>query len=281
MPEASVAKTEAPKRFERLAPYLRPNQIDDMQREKRVIEGQLNAPPYLRRVLDDPKQAIDTLARIAKQLDADAPKEYKGADLDTAVKRERELREAWLAGMPTAAEMRKNPPGALEKHMAWERRHRENIDEWKNIRQRLYTSGALPSEFEGSSVSNIEVYRPVGGPNELSMDGAQIAGKQWNFGVGGAVDSVLFTPAQLAILKLLSPEIHDKIALLSADQRREVMAALPPEPTLPAEATDLTNVDFKELRERCRAAGLETGGTKEDLKARLAEFYAGTAEQAA
>lgn len=278
MPEA---QTKTPERFERLAPYLRPSQIDDMQREKRVIEGQLNAPPYLRRVLDDPKQAIDTLARIAKQLDADAPKEYKGAELDKAVAREKELREKWMAGMPTAAEMRKNPPGALEKHMAWERRHAQDIDEWKNIRQRLYTSGALPSEFEGSSVSNIEVYRQHGGPSELSMDGAQIAGKQFHFGVNGATDSVLFTPAQIAIIKLLAPEIADKLALLSAEQRREVMAALPPEPTLPAEATDLTNVDFKELRDRCRAAGLETGGSRTDLEKRLTEFYAGTAEQAA
>ncbi|KKL86602.1 hypothetical protein LCGC14_1943120, partial [marine sediment metagenome] len=39
-----------------------------------------------------------------------------------AVKTEELLRESWLNGMPTQAEMRRNPPGAVDKNTSWQKR---------------------------------------------------------------------------------------------------------------------------------------------------------------
>jgi hypothetical protein len=36
--------------------------------------------------------------------------------------------------MPSQEEMRKAPPGAVDKHMGWEKRNKPKIAEWKNLR---------------------------------------------------------------------------------------------------------------------------------------------------
>lgn len=263
-----MATPQAAKSFERTAPLLRPNQVAAMERDAETQRQMLSAPPYVRNAVDT-KLARQTLTRIQQQLESDAPKIYEPADMDTAVKREKLLREEWTAGMPTAAEMRRAPPGALEKHMAWERRNAVKIDEWKNIRLRLARSGALPSEFEGSAIANIELYRPVGGPQEMGMDNAQIPGKQFY----GGTDSVIFNEFEMRALERMAPNLIKMLAFMSAEQRRELKAAVagdaPPEP----QPWEVDNLDQKELRARCKAAELESGGTNDELKARLREFY--------
>lgn len=261
---------------ERTEPYLRPNQIEEMEREQQTQRAMLDAPPFLRRGVDV-KMATDTLRRIDKQLQNDAPRNYTSAEIDQAVAREKELREQWMAGMPTAAEMRRAPPGALEKHMSWERRNAKAIDEWKNIRLRLWKSGALPSEYEGSAISNIELYRPVGGPQELPMDNALIAGKQVHLGVGGAANSVTFTDREMMLIKMLAPDLLDRLALMSADERQEAktaLNALPPEPVVGERPLwERDNATLNELRQACINADIPAGGSKEELKAKLKQHH--------
>jgi hypothetical protein len=268
MPQAALEKG----RLERTAPLLKISQIESMQEEKRRLSETLNAPPHLRRAIHDPAQMAKTLRNLEKSLNEDSPTEYVGADQDAAVKREKELREQFISDMPTQAEMRRNPPGALDKHMQWENRHENNIGEWKNIRRRMLMSGMLPSAMSELSASNIEMFRPVGGSGELNMDNAQIPQTRTFYGLGGR--SSPMTERELELLKLLAPEIYEKVTLLTADQRDEVKTAIAEhEPAIAATSVDIDAMSHKEARERCAVVGLETGGTREDLKARLKTYY--------
>lgn len=260
-------------RFESTTPLLRPAQVESLEHEATRLKSMVNAPPYVQKAVDM-KTAMGELKRIEASLNSAAPKKYEGTDLDKAVKREKELREKILDGMPTAAEMRKAPPGALEKHMAWENRNKQNIEEWKNIRLRLHRSGALASQYEGSAIANLEMFRPQGGASELNMDNAFIPGKQFSL---GNVDSTPFSDFELGLLQKLAPNIAAMAALLTADQRREVKAALAnaqaPAEAKPEAGADLEALSVPEMRARCREAGLESGGSKEDLLQRLRDFY--------
>ena len=149
-------------RLERTAPLLKQSQIDDMGSEQKRISETLNAPPHIRNVIQDRAQLYTTLKKLEASLGRDTPREYAKDDIDKAVKREAELREAFVADMCTQEEMRRNPPGAVDKHLAFEAKHKANIAEWKNIRRRLYVSGALESRFSERSLSNIEMFRPGG-----------------------------------------------------------------------------------------------------------------------
>lgn len=256
--------------FERTAPYLKQSQVEEMTSEKARLASTLNAPPHLRNSIQDASAMVQTLKRLEKSLVNDTPREYTGGDLDTAVKRERELREEWLRGMPTQEEMRRNPPGALDKHMQWEARNKPKIAEWKNIRRRMWASGAVESSVSDGSVANIEMYRPKGGAGELSMDNAQIPRTVTYSGLGGR--SVPFTDIELALLEQLAPKLKEKLALLTADQRDEVKAAL--QEDAPAALTaNIESLSHKDARERCRAVGLETGGSRDDLIDRLKAHY--------
>lgn len=258
-------------RFERTAPFLKENQLEEMSTEKGRLSATLNAPPHLRNAIQDAGTMYSTLKRLEKSLERDTARTYEGADLDKAVRREAELREKFLEGMPSQEEMRRNPPGALDKHMMWEQRNKADIGEWKNIRRRLWVSGALKSELSDRSVANIEMFRPRGG-RELSMDGAQIPRTRDYHNLGGR--STTFSTEELEILEKMAPRLKSMLALLSADERdevKEVLAAGGVTPTVDINAID--GLSHKELRERCRAAGVETGGPREDLIIRLKEHY--------
>lgn len=257
-------------RFERTAPLLKQNQIDEISQERDRLSQTLRAPPHLRNAIQDASTMFATLKRLEASLARDTPREYQGSDLDTAVRREKELREKIAEGMPTAAEMRRNPPGALDKHMNWEARNKQDIAEWKNIKRRLWASGAVSSAASDGSVANVEMFRPTGGP-ELSMENAQIPVARTYYGLGGR--SSTLSDEEMALLEKVAPKLKDMLALLSADQRDEVKTALQAEVQVQLDPTVIGNLTHKEARERCKAAGLESGGTREDLIDRLKEHY--------
>lgn len=261
------ANTAEKGRFERTAPLLKVSQIEEMEGEKRRLSDTLNAPPHLRRALQDPALMMKTLRGIEKTLNDDAPVPYQGPELDKAVKRAAELKEMIRADMCTQAEMRRNPPGALDKHIAFEQKHEGNILEYKNIQKRLLAAGALPSAMSERSAANIEMFRPAGGSGEMNMDNAQIPVTRTFYGLGGR--STPFTDDELAVLKVLAPAIYEKVALLSADQRDEVKAAIA-DVVLPEQ---IDAMKMPELRDRCRLLGMETGGSMDELKSRLKEHY--------
>lgn len=256
-------------RFERTAPLLKQNQIEEMVGERERLSATLKAPPHLRNAIQDAGTMMATLKRLERSLERDTPRQYQGSGVDAAIKREKELREKFTQGMPTREEMRRNPPGALEKHMQWEARNKADISEWKNIRRRLLASGAMSEDLSDSSVANIERYRPAGGAGELSMDGAQIPKTTTYHGLGGR--SSVFSEDDLAKLEMYAPKLKAALALLSAEERDEVKAAL--DTHFSPDASTFDGLTYKDARERCKAVGLETGGALADLIDRLKAHY--------
>jgi hypothetical protein len=153
--------------------HLRESQIQDLKAEKTRLEG----------ILSDPKAQLQErgamqqqVRQIDNQVGKHAPPSLTGEQLDAAVREEREHREKLLEGMPSQEEMRKSPPGAIGKHLKWDRRAKEVVNErgetrlqaWKNRRLELHRGSDDPD------VANFEIHRPR--TSTLNMDNAFIPG---------------------------------------------------------------------------------------------------------
>lgn len=171
-------------RFERTDPYLRPNQVEEMQEEKRGIEQMLAAPAHIQNQIQDRGAAMRHARNLEEQLHNHTPQPYAANALDQAVRREEELREEFTAGMPTQEEMRKAPAGAVDKHRAWERRNHERILEWKNVRLRLHATGMIDAPEDAQDIANIEKFRPRDAAHELPMQNTVVAGKHYSLPAG-------------------------------------------------------------------------------------------------
>jgi hypothetical protein len=145
---------------------LRPHQREEMLTEKNILENKLKNP-----YIQDKGVVGTQLRKLNKQLENQTPVSFKDTEIDSKVKREKELREKLLVGMPSQEEMRKAPPGAIGKHMAWEKRNKKNLQEWKETRLRLEPDSMDPD------IANFERFRPT--RSSLNMDNAQIPGKQY------------------------------------------------------------------------------------------------------
>lgn len=262
-------------RFERTAPLLKQSQVEDMESERDRLSGTLNAPPYLRNAIQDRGSLYATLKRIEASLNRDAPRAYDTESKDKAVAREKELREAIAADMCTQAEMRRAPPGAVDKHLAFEKKHKANIAEWQNIRRRLLASGDLPENLSERSASNIEMFRPAGGSGEMNMDNAQVPQARSFHGLGGR--STPFSDEELAVLKILAPSIYNRLALLSAEDRDELRGAIADEAAAPESGPILID-DIEALRKACTEASLSTFGNRQTLVRRLRDHRAAQAQ---
>ena len=193
-------------------PLLRPAQLADAQQEVKSAEAKLQSQN-----IQDKNEARRQLMRLRKTLDDQSPRQPQNADEEgRMVAREKQLLSEILVGMPSQEEMRKAPPGAVDKHIAWEKRNKPKILEWKNLRLRLN-----PGEREAP---NLERFRPV--TSTLSMDNAVIPGKMIFLPPAGAALPVAFSAEQIALLRELSPEIADRLGTLSNVARAEVREIL-------------------------------------------------------
>lgn len=169
---------------QRTRPLLRPRQVHQLREEVRRLDDMLAQPQHVLQHVDVP-QALRQRTNLSKQLDQLTPRPPAEEERDAIVRREAELREDIRQGMPTAAEMRRNPAGAVDKHRAWERRKKKKILEWKNTRLRMHAGGMLGDLPEDASdVANVETFRPTGGAHELDMYHEQIPGKDFHLPPG-------------------------------------------------------------------------------------------------
>lgn len=145
---------------------LRPHQREEMQSEKSALENKLKNP-----YIQDKGAVGSQLRKLNKQLETQTPVPYKSDEIDAKVKREKELREDLLNGMPSQEEMRKAPPGAIGKHMTWEKSKKAKLMEWKETQLRLNP------ESDDPDIANFERYRPT--TSSLNMANAQIPGVQY------------------------------------------------------------------------------------------------------
>jgi len=228
-------------RVERTEPYLRAHQIKELAEERKGIDNTLNAPAYIRNQVQDSAAMYKRIKSIDATLHRDAPTPYPGEELDKAVRRERELRESITGGMPTQAEMRRTPSGAIDKHRRWEAEHKRNIQEWKNLRLRLHTSGQIDAHADAREVANIEKFRPVHATHELNMDNKLIDGKD-----------IYLPPGRVEAKNLMDPDEAAQIAL-----DKQIIARM---------LRENPETTIAEFRDMMRAAGFDAPAAEPEQK---------------
>lgn len=196
-----------------VAPLLRHDQVDEMLGERETLQKKMHSPH-----IEDKGTVAEQLRRLNHQLESQRPREYAGPELDSAVRREAELRAEWTQGMLSHEEMRKNPPGAVGRLLEWERKNLRKVEEWQNIRRRLNVGSDDPE------IASIERYRPT--TNTMNLDNAQIQGKQFFLPPYGAAMPVMFTDAQIAVLKSIVPDLADRLGTLDNVERAQVKQTL-------------------------------------------------------
>jgi len=216
---------------------LHPRQVSELKEEKARLDGMLRAPEYIRSQLqDNGANATRRIRDIDKVLEQ-APPPIPADQIDEAVRTEAALRAEWTAGMPTAAEMRRNAAGSVDKHIAWEKRNKDNVLKWKHLRRRMHASGLSDHKLvEENDVSNIEMFRPVGGSQELNMHNEQIPGKDFYFPDKITPVAVMNSDDD-AFLKKHDPELHSAMALMDNDSRAKVLDLIHQIRNAPLEAT--------------------------------------------
>ena len=153
---------------------LRPPQIIELENERKYLDEQLNGP--WKHLVQEPGKVRGRLRDVSKQLDEGRPHPVTDPlERDKLAKVEQGLREEITQGMLSQEEMRKNPPGAVDRHLAWERGMKGKILEWKEARLRL-AADTSPVETWNRDEANLEQFRPEGAIGRVRLD-AQIPGK--------------------------------------------------------------------------------------------------------
>lgn len=195
---------------ETVAPLLRKDQVEEMEGERQAAEQKLRSPNFL----GDKGTVSEQLRSLVHQLESQRPRPYKSEDIDSAIRREAELRAQIQIGMLSQEEMRKCPPGAVDRHRAWEKKNMPRIEEWQNIQRRLN------AENDDRESASIEQFRPT--QSTMNMHNALIPGKQYHLPPYGAGLPVTFSDEQLAMLRVLNPQLADMLGSLSNVDRSKV-----------------------------------------------------------
>lgn len=176
---------------------MRPREVESAEKELASVEKLLDpSRAFVNRNVDVP-EARRYANALKRKLEEEAPQALGPGERDVAVALEERLRGDWLQGMPTQEEMRRNPAGAVDKHMSWERAKKKSILAWKNLRQRMRSTGMLNGDIDAS---NIEMYRPSGGAQQLNMHNEQIPAKVMHLPPPGAGPATVFSDDELASL---------------------------------------------------------------------------------
>ena len=206
---------------------LHPRQVTELEAARAALQGNLDQPAYIRAQLADGGAQTQEQIRKLDEVLAQAPRPYESGEIDDAVRLEASLRDQWSNGMPTQAEMRRNVSGAVDKHRAWEKRNKDAVLTWKHVRRRLHASGVSDHGLaDESDVSNVEMFRPVGGAGELNMHGEQIPGLMQFGPTPGAGPAVVFTAEEMETLRGVNPKMADMMPLLDNDGRAKIATIL-------------------------------------------------------
>lgn len=245
-------------------PLYRPDQLESAQLEIKSLEAKLSNP-----LIQDKGEVSKQLRRARHMLELQTPLPPANAEEEgRMVARSKELLSDILQGMPSHEEMRKSPPGAVDKHRTWERRNKPKILEWKNLQLRL-TAGSGDRE-----IANLERHRPRA--STLNMDTAFIPGKQF-FMPDTNGPAVVFNDEQIALLRQMSPQLADVLAMMSNPQRQQVkdtIVGIGLEAPSAASIAGKRGVEKREAKKRQLSAE-----HKAKLKAGAAKARAAKAEQ--
>ena len=185
---------------------LRPHQVQDDVDLKASLEKKLSNPHI------DKKPVVGQLKRLNHRLETQVPTEVPAKDKDAFIKETDALLEKVTEGMMSDEEMRKSPPGAIDRHRKWEKDNKENILQWKNNMLRLNVGN------DDIDIANLEKYRPA--RSRMNMDNAFIPGNPVMLHDDVGVAQVI-SDEELAILKEKAPkEIYNKLPTMDREGRQ-------------------------------------------------------------
>jgi len=148
--------------------YLSHGQVEELKEDVTSMERSLADPSSQ---FSDRGGVIRQLQQLQKDLTTGEPPDTTSEQRDALSREERELLSEIKPAMPSQAEMRRRPPGAVGKHRTFEKAFKSRIIRWKNIRRILNKGNDDPD------ISNLEMHR--GTNSTLNMDNAFIPGKDY------------------------------------------------------------------------------------------------------
>lgn len=206
----------------------RPNQVEEARAELARLDATLQAPPHIRGKISDVRSMSKRQKRLKADIEKYEPRAFSSAERDAAVQEFGRLESEIKVGMLSSEEMRRNPPGAVNRHIAWENRNKGKIARWKHLGLRLAAGGDMRGDVGAAQDAvNIELLRPLSnGARSLSMEGAQIP-KTAEIHIGSdPAGTVTFSMAEIEALQALAPHLAGSLAVLDNEARAEIKTML-------------------------------------------------------
>ena len=161
-PDGTEAVAEAPRNF------MRTRLRAERQAEAEELEGVLS-DPYARKRITNPDVLKRRAAATRRDLVTQTPPATTARQRDKLLALTRACEASIREGMPTAQEMRRNPPGVADRHRRWDRAKKLSVLLWKSARQ------ILDPHNDDKDYLNVETLRRQGMTNNPDVD-AQIGG---------------------------------------------------------------------------------------------------------
>jgi hypothetical protein len=153
------------------------NEREGMKREQADIKAILNPEhPVLSAAIDaaGKQRLVSRIRHIEDSLEKNSPPDQLPGEIkDALYSRKLELEAKIAESMPSHEVMRRNPAGAVDWHIKWEKDNKERILEWKNIQR------SLNPDDDSKDLANVEMLRGSmmqRGPQSSFMADAQISG---------------------------------------------------------------------------------------------------------
>lgn len=197
--------------------YFRPDQIEETTSEADRLAGMLNAPPHIANQVSNRQELARSLAGLRRSLARHSPAAYRGKEMDEARSRAAHLESEMKAGMPTHEEMRVGGAGMADKLLKWEKKHKKNAIEWKNLQTRMHVTECEGGRIERvKDLGNVDRFRPTG---KADVTDAQIKTTDFHFAPGPVTTSVIFSDAEIATIREAQPDLGKMLGQMSNEQR--------------------------------------------------------------
>jgi len=147
---------------------LRHKQVEELMSEKAMCEDNLNRAKFDKTV--NQKHFNMRLTSITSMLESQMAKPFEsGANLDDAIREEKEIRQALIDSCQSNRVLRHSPAGAVAQLIRWEKENKTKLLYWKGLRLRLHASG-VDFGTTPDDVANFEPYRPLETLHDQNMD---------------------------------------------------------------------------------------------------------------
>lgn len=143
---------------------FRPWEQDEVTNNKRTLQRALESPH-----IEDKAAVRDALGRLTSMEREHGVPDFTPDERDKAAKRVKVLEGEIREGMLSSEEMRRNPPGAVDQNVWWERKNKKKISLWRDLNMALHKG--IPAD-QAQSLTSVERLRPT--TSRLNMDNAQI-----------------------------------------------------------------------------------------------------------